>query len=259
VHRYSPKEIKWLEKHIAGRGFAELTELFNRRFGLAQSKSAIRFAASSRGMSHGLRLPHRYTPAQIRFLKKTVPGRSFEEAAKLFNKRFGLRLSRSRITAAARNRGITNGRDGRFRPGQVSHNKGKKGACAPGSEKGWFRPGQMPHNWRPAGTEIVDENGYVKVKTRNPKTWKFKHRLVWEKAYGRIPRGRMVIFADGNRQNFALDNLVLVSKSEHAVMNRLGLRSGNGELTRIGKAVADVKLLIAERERGLKKKPRRKK
>jgi hypothetical protein len=259
VYKYSPKEIAWLEKNIAGRGFAELTELFNRRFGLAQSGQSIRYAASSRGMSHGLHLLHCYTPAQIRFLEKNVPGRSFEEAAKLFNKHFGLRLPCSKIRAAAKNRGITNGRDGRFRPGQVSHNKGKKGWCPPGSEKGWFRAGQMPHNWQPVGTEIVDEEGYVKVKTRNPKTWKFKHRLIWEKARGKIPRGHMVTFADGNRQNFAMDNLILVSLRENAVMNRYGLRSAHGELTKTGMAVADIKLLIAERKRGLKKKPRRKK
>ncbi|MDR2053807.1 MAG: HNH endonuclease [Treponema sp.] len=106
------------------------------------------------------------------------------------------------------------------------------------------------------GTEIIDENGYVKVKTRNPKTWKFKQRLIWEKAYGKIPRNRMVIFADGNRLNFALDNLLLVSRAEHAVMNRWDLRSAHGELTRAGLAVADLKMAIAGRKRGVKKKKR---
>jgi hypothetical protein len=253
MHKYSPKEIKWLEKNVVGRSYAELTELFNRRFGLVQSEQSIRYAASSRGMAHGLHLLHHYTPAQIRFLERTVPGRGFEEAAKLFNKHFGLHLSHSQIKAAAKNRGITNGRDSRFRPGHVSHNKGKTGYCPPGCEKGWFRTGHMPHNWQPVGTEIIDENGYVKVKTRNPKTWKFKHRLIWEKAHGKVPRGHLVNFADGNRQNFALDNLILVSQGEHAVMNRHRLRSGYGELTKAGKAVADIKMLIMDRKREAQK------
>jgi hypothetical protein len=116
----------------------------------------------------------------------------------------------------------------------------------------------MPHNWQPVGTEIMDEDGYIKVKVRNPKTWKFKHRLIWEKANGRIPSGGVIIFADGNRLNTRLDNLLLVSRSELAVMNHLGLISNNGKLTGIGKSIADIKLLIARRKKELKKreKPR---
>jgi hypothetical protein len=64
---------------------------------------------------------------------------------------------------------------------------------------------------------------------------------------GKIPRGRIVIFADGDRRNFALDNLLLVSRGEHAVMNSLDLRSADGDLTRAGKAAAEIKLLIAKR------------
>jgi hypothetical protein len=43
-------------------------------------------------------------------------------------------------------------------------------------------------------------------------------------------------------------------------MNRRGLISGNGDLTRAGKTAADIKPLIAGRKRGIKKrgKPRRK-
>ncbi|MDR1507861.1 MAG: HNH endonuclease [Treponema sp.] len=253
--RYSLKEIAWLEKNIAGRGYAELTKIFNRRFGVARTEAAIRFAASSRGMSNGLHLLHYYTSAQIRFLERTVPGRGFEEAAKLFNKRFGLRLGYSQIKAAARNRGITTGRDCRFRPGNVPFNTGKKGWSPPGSEKGWFKPGEMPYTWVPVGTELINTDGYLVVKVADrpkggfKKNWAFKHRLIWEKAYGKIPRGHIVIFADGDKLNTQLDNLLLVSRGEHAVMNRWGFRSAHKELTKTGKAVADIKMLISERKR----------
>jgi hypothetical protein len=175
----------------------------------------------------------------------------------MFNRRFGLSFTVNRLASALERLNLSNGRDCRFRPGQVPPNKGKKGYCPPGSEKGWFKPGHKPHNRQPVGTEIIDEYGYVKVKIRNPKTWKFKHRIIWEKAHGKIPRNHIVIFADGNKLNIRPDNLLLVSRAENAVMNRHGLRSDSADLTKAGKAVADIKLLIAGRKRGIKKRKNR--
>jgi hypothetical protein len=207
--------------------------------------------------------PHQYTTAEIRFLERKVTGRSHAELTELFNRRFGLNFTVSGIGSALSRLGLRNGRDCRFQSGLVPHNKGKTGCCPAGSEKGWFKPGHRPWTYKPVGTERTNSDGYIDVRIRNPsgkpwKNWKAKHRLIWEKAHGKIPRGHVVIFADGDKRNFALDNLLLVSRSEHAVMNRRALRAPDAELTKAGKAVADIKLLIAERKRGAKKrgKPR---
>ena len=197
--------------------------------------------------------PHKYTAAEIRFLKSKVTGRSYAELTEMFNRRFGLTFTVSRLSSAIKRLNMTNGRDCRFQPGHISFNKGKKGFYPAGSEKGWFNPGNKPHTWRPVGTESADAGGYIKVKIRNPRTWKYKHRLVWEKANGKIPRGHIVIFADGNKQNFALENLLLISRRELAVMNRQGLISSSRKLTEIGKTIADLKLLAAKREKELKR------
>jgi hypothetical protein len=157
---------------------------------------------------------HKYTPKELRFLESKVSGRSYAELTELFNRRFGLSFSVTRISSTLKRLNLSNGRDTRFPPGNVPVNKGRTGVCPAGCEKEWFKPGAMPHNYQPVGTEIIDGDGYVKVKTRNPKTWKFKHRLIWEKANGKIPRGHVVLFADGNKLNFALDNLLLVSRSD---------------------------------------------
>jgi hypothetical protein len=201
---------------------------------------------------------HHYTAAEIRFLEQVVPGHSFADLTRLFNITFDTTLRIEQISAACCNRGLTNGLDCRFRPGQTPHNKGKKGYYVPGLEKGWFKPGHRPANFQPVGSERVNKDGHVEVRIRNPsgklwKNWKAKHRMIWEKAHGKIPRGHIVIFADGNRRNFALDNLLLVSRREHAVMNRRGLRSADGDLTRAGKTVADIKLKIADWKRRGKK------
>jgi hypothetical protein len=196
--------------------------------------------------------PHKYTAAEIRFLRSHVAWRSYTELTEMFNRRFGLSFTVSRVGSTLKRLGISNGRDSRFRPGRIPFNKGKKGYWPAGCEKGWFKPGNRPQTWQPVGTEIIDENGYVKVKTRNPRTWKFKHRLIWEKAHGKIPKGHTVLFADRNRLNFNPDNLLLVSRGELAVMNRQDLISAHGNLTKIGKTIADIKILIAARTRGKK-------
>ncbi|MDR0639535.1 MAG: HNH endonuclease [Spirochaetaceae bacterium] len=121
--------------------------------------------------------------------------------------------------------------------------------------RGPKKKGGRPWNWRPAGSGRINTEGYAEVKVREPDKWQAKHTLIWEAANGKVPKGHTVIFADGNRQNLKLTNLLLVSRSELAVMNRRGLIFGNAELTRAGKQVADLKMLIAVRK---KKKPPRK-
>jgi hypothetical protein len=209
-------------------------------------------------MSRWYTPPHRYTAAEMRFLTYKVAGRSYAELTELFNRRFNLDFTVKRLKSALSRLGLKNGRAGRFLPGNIPHNKGKTGTCPAGCEKGWFRPGHRPWTYKPVGTERVNGDGYIDVRIRNPtgkrwKNWKAKHRIIWEKAHGKIPRGHVVIFADGNNRNFALENLLLVSRAELSVMNRRGLISARGELTRTGKAVADIKLAIAARKRKTKK------
>jgi hypothetical protein len=116
-----------------------------------------------------------------------------------------------------------------------------------------FKPGNAL-NSRPVGTEITSCRGYAMVKIDNQphdnkKNWKPKHSVIWENAHGAIPKGSVVIFADGDKSNFALDNLLLISRGELAVMSHCGLFSPDRELTKAGKLIADIKIQIARRER----------
>lgn len=200
----------------------------------------------------GNRKPHDFTRGEIRFIEKKITGRSYAGMTDLFNARFGLRgkkkLTLWQMKGVLSRYGLRNGLDTRFYPGQSPHNKGKKG-CAAGSEKGWFPAGNRPWNYRPVGSERLNTQGYMEVKIRDPKTWKAKHVVIWEKKHGPVPKSHVIIFADGNRLNTRLNNLLMVSRKELAVMNHLGLISGNKDLTKAGKSIADIKLLIAERER----------
>lgn len=48
------------------------------------------------------------------------------------------------------------------------------------------------------------------------------------------PEGMMISFKDGNKLNCDIDNLMLITKGENAVLTRLGLRSEDPDLTEAG-------------------------
>jgi len=203
---------------------------------------------------------HHYTPREAAFIKKHVAGRNYIELTNLFNKqRFGLPVTPGQIHGFIKNHHLKTGRDTRFKPGQTPYTKGKKLWYSTNG----FKPGHKPWNHMSVGSERIVE-GYVQVKVSNRKDkpwkrWKFKHVILWEKANGKVPKGHMVIFADGNKLNLSLDNLRLISMKENAVMNRWGLRSTNAGFTDTGKIIADIKIAAAARKRSLPKRQRARK
>lgn len=61
-----------------------------------------------------------------------------------------------------------------------------------------------------------------------------------------MPKGHAVIFGDGNRRNFELDNLILVSRAQLAILNKHNLIQMDAELTRTGVVIADIYKKIGE-------------
>jgi len=91
----------------------------------------------------------------------------------------------------------------------------------------------------PVGSER-ESKGYIVVKVAEPNVWIEKHRYIYKSMYGNIPTGHKVIFADGNKRNFDLDNLILVTDSEALIMNTNKLIYENAELTKTGALIAKV-------------------
>lgn len=187
-----------------------------------------------------------YTPEERSFLKAYVPGHTYKEIQKAFTERFWP-ISFRQIKAFVGNNNLNTGKTGHFEKGHVPYNKGKHCRNSPETE---FKPGHIPHNHKPVGSEVVDRDGYLKVKVAEPNVWKYKHRLLWEQTYGKIPEGHLVVFRDGNKRNIVLENLALISKSQNAVMNRSGI-SKSGE-------AFGVALLVAKLAEERAKKRRRK-
>jgi hypothetical protein len=202
-----------------------------------------------------------YTPEHIRFLRDNVTGR-LEEVLKLFNNRFGTSITMTQLNNVMICHKLRSDLvfDKLFAPEHIQFIKDN----LPGRTCNAMRELFNQHfglsitpqimrsfckNRRLYNRDVYEE---VRVGRYNKKRRerKYKHRLIWEQAHGKIPPGHVVTVADGNKRNCALDNLLLVSWGELVTMNRLGLISEDRDLTKAGKAVADI--LIAAKKRGMR-------
>ncbi len=187
---------------------------------------------------------HKFSDEQIEFIREIAPGRYSAEITEMVNKQFHLDLKVSQIESCKKNHNIMSGIDSRFKKGMIPYNKGKKGSMSPEQyekcKATMFKKGNIPQNHRPIGSERIDRDGYTYIKVAEPNKWKLKHRLLWEEHNGPIPHKHRLIFADGNRQNICLENLILVSYAESLIMSQRELFSENAEFTKTGVNIAKV-------------------
>ena len=200
---------------------------------------------------------HRYTEEEHKFLQSFIPGHTYKEIVAEYNKRFEEPITESRVKGYMANHKINNGLTGRFKKGNVPFNKGQKGVCAKGCERTWFKRGNLPHNTKPIGYERITKDGYIEVKVKmrpsNPDcndNFVLKHRLVWERANGPIPKGCKIIFLDGDKQNFDIKNLALVTDHENLELTRGNLRYGHSELTKTGILIVKAGIAVKKKKKG---------
>ena len=182
--------------------------------------------------------PRRYTKEELDYIREIAPGRHYHEIVEMFNKKFERQIDAKKLKETLGNHGISTGLTGRFEKGHVPVNKGKK---FPGTgNRTTFRKGNVPANKMNVGEDIITTDGYVKTKIAEPNLWEYKHKLIWAEAHGPIPEKHSVIFADGDKLNLSIDNLLLVSRAELLMLNRRRLISENSELTKTGLNVVKV-------------------
>lgn len=194
---------------------------------------------------------HKYTEAERHFFEEYVPGHSYFEIQQAFIKKFGWEITIGQVKSYIGNHHLNTGRTGYFKKGNIPSNKGKKiSAEAYEKAKGtMFKKGNVPHNYRPVGSERINKDGYTEVKVKDPRTWKLKHRLIWEQHNGAIPKGYIAVFKDNNKQNLDINNLLLIKKSENLILNNTGLCQCNGETKEIAVNIAKLKLATSKKKR----------
>lgn len=184
------------------------------------------------------RKQHKWTNEEKEYLKSIVKNNSYKEITKKMNDRFNCDFSEGQIKGfMARNKLVT-GRDGHFKKGSIPWNKGL--SYMPNNKETRFQKGNIPHGHREVGSERIFKGGYIGIKVAEPNVWDLKHRVIYREHYGEIPDGHSIIFADGNKMNFDIDNLIAVSKSEMLILNNNNLRFEDKELTKVGVNIAKV-------------------
>lgn len=189
-------------------------------------------------------------PEYVEFLREFIPGHTESEIRQAFDEKYHIILTEGQIANFKTKQGIKSGtHGGRFPKGHVPQNKGKKMppetyAKVQGT---MFKKGQMPTNHREIGSERINVDGYTEVKVAERNRWKLKQRVVYEEQHGvKLTSNDVIIFLDGNRQNFDQDNLYRLTRQELARYCQDHLYARDPDISRAGAQIAKIKTKIGE-------------
>ena len=76
--------------------------------------------------------------------------------------------------------------------------------------------------------------------------YKLKHRYLWKKHKGKIPKGMIIRFKDGDKTNITMKNLEMVTHNEHLMLNQMDYNHSHESLKHTIRLMA--KLYAGRRE-----------
>jgi len=223
---YTDEHKEFIKTKFQDHSLVEVTRMFNEKFGLDKTRNQLKSMANNYGIRCGGRrgcFGYRktlLTEEQMAFVEREYQDISRDDLLERLNAKYDLSLTINQLIAFLKNNKITSGRTGRFEKGH----KPAPNARPKGPNKTSFSKGHTPHNALPIGTER-NNYGYVEVKVAEPNTWEAKQRLVYKEFVGDLKESDVVRFVDGDRMNFSPDNLVKVSRAQHAYLSRIGYLS----------------------------------
>ena len=233
--KLSDEQLAWLRRQYSRHSVAETCRRFEARFGPGVSVAQLGNANRKHGFGRANRRVIRsFSALEIKWLRANFHTAPRREVAARFAARFGRLLKTAQldnIGVRLNLRGAPN--TGRFQPGNVPPNAGKKGWYPPGAEKGWFGPGHVPANkkplyaqrWKVRSGSRRETLLEINVPETNPYTghanrWVRKAVWVWRQAHGDVPPGHVVVQLDGDPANCALENLDCLPRAVLCHLNR---------------------------------------
>ncbi len=147
--------------------------------------------------------------------------------------RFGRKdVSKQALHALCKRKGWRTGRDGKFQKGQAPRNQDHLPKMIEAGKATRFKPGRIPHTAKPDGYERLDRDGYVMIRVSEPNPWTgaasrmiHKHRWLWERQHGPVPKGHRLKCLDGDKTNCDPSNWEAIP---HALSPRLNGIHGRG-------------------------------
>jgi len=235
---YTEEHRRFLEAKVQGRSYSAMAVLFNKKFGTNITHKTIRSLCRRFGLTNGKPDRRPYSDEQIDFLRDNVHGVNYAILADMFNERFGTCATAIQLGEICRNKGFSNGLDSRFKTGHI------------------VNMGRTPNHALPGGAETTTSDGYVMLK--HDGVLKYKHIVLWEQAHRQsVPEGHHIIFGDGNRSNFNIENLFCVTATQNAIRTRNKLHGSTPELAAVGVALAKLYSQINEKKKEHKKNRRK--
>jgi hypothetical protein len=144
---------------------------------------------------------------------------------------------------------------GCFKKGQPTWNKGLSYQPGGRIKDSQFKRGHKPVNRMPVGSHRVTKDGILQRKVSDtgyvPRDWRSEHVCRWEEYHDRpVPKGHIVRFRDGDRENFDENNLVLVSRGENAILNKFySMPGAPAESFDVLLNLAKIKLAMGKRKK----------
>lgn len=263
---YPPEVHEYIRKHARGASYRKMAKRLLDKFGLEVTEEQMHAYYSNHHLRNGNpifgRGHHKKHPKKVTdlILACCEEHMSTNETAEFINTKLGPgTITTGQVRSWMKNHKVRNGYQSVFQKGMTAYNKGKTwdDFMPPESQKrcmkGLHKKGDIPHNLAPIGTVRKTKDGYLKKKVLNYGSqrtrWKFLHRLIWEEHNGPIPKGCLVTFADGDRTNCSIENLVLETKAQHAVKNHLGWKSWDRESAEAYNLMADVRSAVSRKKR----------
>lgn len=219
---YSDRHKKWIENNKDKyNSYKDLTKDFNRVFKCEKSTNALQqFIIKNCGIHLCTeKTTAHYTEQQEKFLVENFYKCSgYTELTSLFNNEFGVFRSVSQISDKCSKqlklKGMRN--KTRFANGNI------KTQCPIGTVR----------KTRDGATYIkVLDSKYSYANGYREPWWIPIQKKIYQDKYGEVPKGKMVIFLDGNSENLLIENLYMIDRKISAILAKNGWYSKNAEQT----------------------------
>lgn len=263
--RWPEEVIDWMRENIPGRTTKEVVELanqqgFDRKYNMVFTDVTVKSAKNRYKINSGTPVglpkgtPSKRFPREIKeYIESNYQGVGPKEMAERLNNRYQASYTRQQLKAYYANHNLRSGVDTRWKEGNIPYNKGKKmppeqyEKC----KATMFKKGRIPANQMKIGDRTHTTDGYLLEKVSDAgsqrERFAFVHRMVWEQHYGPIPKGKMITFLDGDKDNCEIDNLVMIDEDINLILNHKRLRFDDPELTKTGVAIARMRAAAKRR------------
>lgn len=212
------------------------------------------------------RPPYPWTAEQDKYLADAIKTTTYKDMTAYIIETYNANITVDMVKRRCFKLGLRTGRDTRLKKGLTPYYKGKQfryhsEEAKQRSRANCFKPGQMPKNYMPGiGRERKTTDGYTLVRISDIRgieprfNWKLKQRVVWEQANGPIPDGWKVVFLDGSKDNFDLDNLRCIPQGALSIFNRKYGYAGDPQLNALNLRLAELEYKANKRKKEQKEK-----